>query len=167
MPVHMQRARRGFSLMEVSLTLLVMTAISVLIIPTLLSGEQAGTAREAQASVELAVGAGVDLYDRAGTPSASLTLLAPLAPRLTLRTSASVSTTTDEVSVAITDGAFVAAATDTKGFCWGVAKQLTGGGADRYLVLETASCSAAAFAPHLGTDPPDGEGTAWSNPFEV
>lgn len=159
---------RAYSLLEVALTFTVLAVVAAVIIPTLLSGEQAGNARAAQASVEYAVSAGVSVADLAAAPSADLTALSTFAPRLTFVSSSTSSTSTNVVSVAVpAAGSFVAAATDESGVCWGIIKRLSGTGSDRYVAASSASCTAEVVWSYRATSVSDPIGSTWSTPLVV
>lgn len=153
--------------MEITLTFAVIAVASTLVVPRLFSGEQAGTARQAQSAVELAIDTGLDLYERAGALSADLDNLHAIAPRLTFVSRLAPSTTTSEVSVSVTDHAFVAATTDTKGFCWAAIRAVSGTGrAELHAVINTTTCTAAAAETLITATIPSGRGESWAAPFE-
>lgn len=160
-------SRRGYSLMEITLTFAVIAIASTLIMPRLLAGEQGGTARQAQTSVELAVATGLELYEISGGLSADLVELESRAPRLTFTDRLAPSTSTSHVSVSITDDAFVAATSDTKGYCWGVIRAVSGSGrAELHVAVATETCTAAAIESRITAEIPTGQGGSWSSPFE-
>ncbi len=158
--------RRAFSLVEVTLVFVLLAAAAALIMPRLLSSDQAATARKAQAALELTATAAVELASYTGTPSADLTDLETLAPRLTFVNATTPSTLATEISVAATTSSFIAAASDESGFCWGLILTLAGEGQSTvYLSGESASCTASLFTPHVGTTPPPDSGSSWSTPW--
>ena len=70
----MDRRLRAFSLIEVTLVFVLLAAASALIMPRLLSGDQAGTARRAQAAVELAATSALEASASTGSSLTNLTV---------------------------------------------------------------------------------------------
>ena len=164
----MVRPLRAFSLIEVTLVFVLLATASALIMPRLLSGDQAGTARRAQASVELAASSALEASTSTGSSLTDLTVLETLAPRLTFLDSTTTSAGPDAVSVSAPAASFVAAAADGSGFCWGLILNFSSTGQSSvFLTTEAASCSASLFAAQVGTIPPPDSGTSWSNPWIV
>lgn len=159
------RPRRGFSLVEIGLTLLVLTAFSAALIPTLFSGEQAAAARDAQASVEAVLTAGIEFRDRTGTPPSSRNDLEDLVPRLTLVGTSTASSAPTQISVSFTNGSLAAAATDGEGFCWGAVVPDTDG-APVFAVLDPVECTATALRAAV-VSAPSSQGTSWADPFDA
>lgn len=160
------RKRRCYSLMEITLVFVLLAAAAALVAPRLLSGEQAGAARDAQAGVEAALDAALRLSASSGAPSSDLSALEQLAPRLTFLDAVSPSTGTAAVSVASSAEFFAAVAFDGHGTCWGVLHRFAGTGAlSTYFAIDTASCTASELTSREGDVLPDGAGTSWSNPW--
>lgn len=162
----MSRRPLAFSLVEITLIFVLLAAAAALIMPRLLSGDQAATARRAQSSLELTASAALDLSVYAGGPSADLSSLAELAPRLSFLDSTAASTGPDAVSVYSNSSTFLAAASDSSGFCWGLVLTFSSSGQSSvYLTTESSSCTASLFTAQIGVLPPVGSGSSWSSPW--
>lgn len=143
-----------------------LAAAAALVAPRLLAGEQAGSAREAQSSLEVALDAGARLASSAGQLSADLDALEDLAPRLTYLDAVSPSTGPTVVSIAVTGESFAAAAADGHGTCWAVLHRTAGSGQlSTYLALDVAVCTAAEATARENNVLPPATGTSWSNPW--
>ena len=150
--------------MEVTLVFTLLAAASLLVAPRLFSGEQAATARKAQSSLELAASAALDIYEYNSTPSSDLTLFEELAPRLSFVDASSPSELSSEISVLASSSSTILAASDEKGFCWGIILSYASSGKSTvYTASETASCTASVFS--AWGSPPSDLGGSWSSPW--
>ncbi len=161
------RPRTAYTIIELTITLVLLSAVALLAVPNLVSGDHAASARRAQASVETAVSAGLELFEADGALSASVAGLETIAPRLSFVSANESSTSTTTVSVKVSASSFIAAAVDDEGWCWMLIRSVYGSGlAETKLVSRDLPCSADAASSRDGQTPPTGKGESWSKVWE-
>jgi type II secretory pathway pseudopilin PulG len=161
------RQRGAYTIIELTITLVLLSAVALLAIPNLLSGDHAASARRAQAAVETATSAGLELFESDGALSASVVALESIAPRLSFIPANQASSSPTTVSVKVSSSSFISAAVDDEGWCWMLIRSVYGTGlAELKLVSRDVPCSADAASSREGQTPPTGKGESWSKVWE-
>lgn len=166
------RARRAFTLTELSMVMAVMAIIAAIAIPQLSSGDTLAADRNAQVTLEAALATSVNVHLVDGQFTDEPVRLSQSNPDIDFVGPGTDSTSPSQVSVA-TDGSDMVAlaARGADGACWFVQRNFFVSGSSTPEVLVAVSTSpahacrgtqAAAFLPD---DEQQGRGTTMSRPY--
>jgi type II secretory pathway pseudopilin PulG len=163
------RTRRAFSLVEVSLTILVIGITLGMTAPHLTAGDKASAVRQAHIAAETAMNAIVSTGFN-GTGELDPLVVSPLLPKITI-VGEEFSSGSPQVVSAGTSGSTVAVAVgDGSDGCWMVLRNFSAvsGAAEMHVTSSAGGdCNAQVALSYRNQVPPDGRGETWSKVWEV